>query len=196
MHVHIAPGNDKLGGIPNVSLTPGEACGRGVPCHKRCYAMKFLYRKEVRKAWQENYLLAAQDHRNYFTQIYEYLYKCFVKLQRKPAFFRWHVGGDFLDQNYLDCVVSLAERLPTVKFLAFTKRHDLDYRALPVNLTVVFSMWPGWGTTRKQMPRAWMQDGTETRVPANALHCPGGCTDCGMCWNLKDLGRDVVFHKH
>ena len=33
MHVHIAPGNDKLGGIPNVSLTPGEACGRGVPCH-------------------------------------------------------------------------------------------------------------------------------------------------------------------
>src|ERR1035437_875610 len=34
----------------------------------------------------------------------------------------------------------------------------------------------------------------ETRVPADAIACPGNCESCGMCYELERLGHDVVFH--
>jgi hypothetical protein len=196
MRVHIINGNSKLGSIPNVSLLPIVSCGKGVPCAKDCYAQKFITmkRKHTITAWTENLYLAQKDTPRYFREIEEYLTK---PRPKKPIkFFRWHVAGDFLDQDYLDCVKILACLFPSIKFLAFTKRHDLNYSKLPPNLAVVFSMWPGWGSLKAKMPRAWMDDGTETRVPADAIQCPGGCESCGMCWSLKGLGKDVVFPKH
>ena len=49
---------------------------------------------------------------------------------------------------------------------------------------------------RKCCPEGTMQDGTETRVPEDAIRCPGNCETCGLCYELPRLGRDVVFHKH
>jgi hypothetical protein len=43
---------------------------------------------------------------------------------------------------------------------------------------------------------AWMQDGTETRIPKGAIECHGNCETCGLCYELPRLGVDVVFHKH
>ena len=40
------------------------------------------------------------------------------------------------------------------------------------------------------------EDGSEVRVPKDAIECPGNCESCGMCYELDRLGRDVVFHKH
>jgi hypothetical protein len=85
---------------------------------------------------------------------------------------------------------------PSTIFLAFTKRYDLEYSEIPENLTIIFSMWPGVpDTAPRGFPRAWMQDGTEDRVPDDALESPGICHNCGMCWQLAKIGRDVVFHK-
>ena len=62
---------------------------------------------------------------------------------------------------------------------------------------ILFSAWPGMAFLNPQGHRvAWMQDGTETRVPADAIACPGNCESCGMCYELERLGHDVVFHKH
>jgi hypothetical protein len=201
MKVHITDGNDKLGAIPNISLPPVLSCLKGVPCAKSgCYAKKFFGRPSVKKAWMENYKLATRNRVSYFNQIRQYL------TRKSPRFFRWHVSGDILDQQYLDIVVGIAKSFPKIKFLVFTKRYDLTFPDLPENLSIVFSMWPGWNPLESEstkwiksnllLPRAFMQDGTETRVPASALECPGNCISCGMCWHLKNLGRDVVFHKH
>jgi len=190
--ISIVDGNTKTGAVPAVSTTPIEGCPAGVPCATRdgCYACKFLHRPTVRAAWSDNLDAVRHDRARFFGALRVYLSK------RLPRFFRWHVAGDIADAAYLAEMKALARDFPNTRFLAFTKRHSLNFRGLPANLTVVLSMWPGWGNTREKMPRAWMQDGTETRVPADAVECPGNCESCGMCWNLPRLGRDVVFEKH
>lgn len=190
----ISCGNMKLGHIPNVSLIPGKDCG-DVPCKRECYALKaWRTYPTARKAWQGNSRSAHSNPAAYFTAVRDFL------TRKAPTYFRWHVAGDFLDQAYVDEVVAIAKEFPGVRFLAFTKRHDFDYAGRPSNLAIVFSFWPGWGdleTVRELgLPVAWMQDGTEARVPSNAIECPGHCESCGMCWQLPKLGRDVVFHKH
>jgi hypothetical protein len=190
----ISPGNSKLGRIPNLSLIPGKDCG-DVPCKRDCYALKaWRQYPEVKAAWSHNSHLAHSNREAFFADVESYLAK------RMPRFFRWHVAGDILDQSYLGQMKRLARAYPATKFLAFTKRHDLAFVNLPENLAIVFSMWSGWGDVdharKLGLPIAWMQDGAETRVPANVLECPGNCETCGMCWQLKKIGRDVVFHKH
>ena len=72
-----------------------------------------------------------------------------------------------------------------------------DHETIPTNLVLVFSSWPAMSFSNPHGHRvAWMQDGTETRVPKNAISCPGNCESCGMCYELDRLARDVVFHRH
>lgn len=191
--VKISPGNDKTGRIPAVSLSPILSCAKDVPCRKFCYAKKVTnYSPDAKRAYQSNFNLARKDLASYFDQIDAYL------MRRKPKFFRWHVSGDFLSQTYVNKVFRLAEKHPKTKFLAFTKRYGFDYSTAPANVSIVFSMWTNYGDTTKDMPRAWMLDTKEpdNRIPADAINCPGNCETCGMCWNLKHIGKDVYFHKH
>lgn len=186
----VSKGNQKLGAVPNVSLPPVKACGNCKHCKHDCYALKsYRMYPSVRQSWDNNLSLARQKPTAYFGMVREFLAK------RSPRFFRWHVSGDILHQTYLENMCKIAREFPETAFLAFTKMHMLDYSDLPDNLTIVFSAWPGM-PVGEGMPIAWMQDGTETRVPDNALECPGNCESCGMCFNLKSIGRDVVFHKH
>lgn len=190
----ISEGNLKLGNIPNISLVPCKDCRSDAPCKKDCYARKaFKQYPNVRKAWGINSDQIVNDRDGYFADVRDYI------AQKSPDFFRWHIAGDIPDAGYLLQMCLIARDYPNTKFLAFSKQHELltAFRdKLPPNLTIVASMWPGWGTAPKGYPRAWMQDGTETRVPKSALMCPGTCHNCGACWNLKKLKKDVVFKKH
>lgn len=187
--VHIARGNSKLGEIPNISLTPGLSCAPGIPCVRDCYAQK-AYRMytHVRTAWDENFILARNYPRVFITGIQH-----FLKV-RQPRVFRWHVAGDILDQQYLNLMYDLARRHPRTKFLAFTKRHELDFSNKPKNMVIFKSMWPGFGHVDDNMPRAWMQDGSETRIPRGARVCHGRCDQCFACWSRT--AHDVVLVKH
>lgn len=192
MKVTISKGNAKVGKVPNISLPPIATCPDDAPCKgDGCYALKaWKQYPGTRKAWGENLRAYDKDPAGYFGKLNEFMHK------NKPRFFRFHVAGDIPDQRYLHSMGILAENHRGVKFLCFTKRHALDYSNIPSNLSVVFSMWPNWGDTDKNMPRAWVDDGTETRIPSNALECQGCCDTCGMCWSLRDLGRDIYFQKH
>lgn len=191
--ISISDGNTKLGSIPNISLLPGTDCGNCTLCIKDCYAMKpvRMYPK-TRAAWAKNSNLAKTDRVEYFKAILAWI------TLNQPEFFRWHVGGDILDQDYLEWMHIVARSSPSTKFLCFTKMYHLDFSRLPSNLVVVASMWPGLKSHKniEHLPKAWMQDGTETRVPEDAIPCPGLCEDCGMCWSLPRLGVDVVFKRH
>jgi hypothetical protein len=86
------------------------------------------------------------------------------------------VAGDILDQEYLDRMSYIARFSKMTRFLAFTKRHDLDYSRVPANLRVRFSQWPGVPELKAPgILGAWMQDGTETRIPKGAIKCAGSC---------------------
>jgi len=188
----ISKENSKLGKIANISLPPIVSCKKDVPCKKFCYAMKsYKCYPNVKIAWDHNYDLWKSDSKAYFDGIDEYLYN------KMPMFFRWHVSGDIPNVDYLDNMIKLARDYKGTKFLAFTKQYELfKGKRIPSNLSIVFSAWPAYEMPKQtRFSIAFMQDGTEDRVK-NAIECPGNCENCGMCWNLKDLGKNVVFHKH
>lgn len=187
----VSKGNTKVP-YGNVSLPPIKSCGNCKGCRTKCYALKsYRMYPSVRKSWDENLTLARQKPSEYFNMVRDYLAK-------KPhRFFRWHVSGDILNQRYLGEMFRIALEFPNVRFLAFTKMYHLDYTDKPANITIVFSAWPGQPIENKwNFPVSWVQDGTETRIPDNAMECPGNCGNCGACWELPKLGRDVFFHIH
>jgi hypothetical protein len=196
--VSISKGNRKLGSVMNISMTPGKCCPQGVPClGQGCYALKALRMYPgTRAAWRRNELLAKQHPESYFTQIAAQV------AAAKPRLFRWHVAGDILSSEYVHGMCRIAAANPQTHFLAFSKAFDIvnrfeDCEAIPSNLVIVFSAWPGMTFLNPHGHRvAWMQDGTDTRVPEDAIWCPGNCESCGMCYELERLGHDVVFHKH
>lgn len=185
-----------MGKIPSFSLPPVTSCRKNVPCSSKCYDKKaYQMHPQTRKAWGNNLVMMTGLSRGIvFIEICQYLRK------HKPEFFRWHVSGGILDPEHFHSVVSIGITHPDTKFLLFTKQHDFvnDYKnEIPENLSVVFSAWPGMPLDNpKGFPVAWCQDGTEDRVPADALSCPGMCDSCGMCWSLRDIGKDVVFNLH
>jgi Gene product 88 len=197
-HVTISRGNRKLGAIMNVSTEPIQCCPTGIPCAQGgCYALRSirLY-PDTRKAWANNGRIAKTNPKSYVSQIAR------IVADRQPRYFRWHVAGDILSVNYLHQMCRIAAHNPRTRFLAFTKAFNIvnsyeNARALPRNLVVVFSGWPRMRIDNPHGHRiAWMQDGTEDRVPKNSIACPGGCEECGVCFRLPKLGRDVFFHKH
>jgi hypothetical protein len=201
MKIHVSAGNSKLGAaIPNVSLVPVASCPSGVPCSKDCYAMKsYRMYPSVKSAWTENLELAKSDPIEFWRQASAWL----DSNRKKPAFFRIHVAGDFFSQEYFDACLEFCARHPEIKFLAFTKFHSRAVAAkkagiVPSNLTLILSCWTGLAMPEDTagLNIAYMQDGLETRVPADAIHCPGNCETCGMCWQLPAIGKDVVFNKH
>jgi hypothetical protein len=196
--VSISEGNRKLGGVMNVSTSPRKCCPKDVPCATEgCYALK-AYRlyPGTRKAWNRNARIAKRHPDSYFGQIAARVAKA------KPRLFRYHVAGDILSEDYLRGMCRIADQNPNTHFLAFTKAFDIvnhyeDLESIPGNLVIVFSAWPGMNFQNPHNHRvAWMQDGTETRVPKDAIQCPGNCETCGLCYELSRLGVDVVFHKH
>jgi hypothetical protein len=196
--VTISRGNRKLGAIMNVSIEPVQCCPKGVPCSEGgCYALKSLrLYPQTRRAWAKNARIAKTNPRSYFSQIA-------IRIsERKPRYFRWHVAGDILGLDYLKRMCRIAVHHPRTQFLVFTKAFNIvngyeNTRALPFNLAVIFSAWPGMEIDNPHgHSMAWMQDGTEDRVPEDAIRCPGNCENCGICFRLTKLHRDVVFHKH
>jgi len=191
--VKVSLGNSKLGKIANVSLPPIVACVLAAAklCGKSCYAKKaYVNYPTAKNAWDGNFEVLQNSPAEFFQGIRELLAK------HNPEFFRWWVSGDTRTQEELDEQIAIAREFPTVKFLMFTKNHALNFRKLPENFVVVFSMWPGYGNTRKKMPRAWMDDGTDRRIPDEAFECAGNCERCMVCWHLPTIGVDVVFKKH
>ena len=187
MKVHISPGNRKMGAIPSVSLPPLVTCIDNPPCKRDCYALGVYYRPNVRVCWDDNYerLLSTEDpdqYCDYFSDIHQW-----GKLH-KPEFFRWHVGGDIQDQNYLDWMCAVAGELPDTNFATWTKRFSLDFSKIPANLHIWASMWPGWGVPSKvkHLPRFWLKNDHEDRIPEDAIKCPDNCIQCKICYTVTE----------
>jgi hypothetical protein len=189
----ISDGNIKLGDIPNVSMTPGKSCGNCAHCHHRkgCYALRpYSRHPKTKKAWDYNYASALDNPVLFWSYIGDWI------CERQPDRFRVHVGGDILSQRYLDCMYEAVDENPKTRFLCFTKMFDFDYGGKPNNIQILFSMWPGMPVPdgHAGFRYAWVQDGTEKRIPKTAKKCSGSCVDCDTCFEPGEF--DVWFMLH
>ena len=192
MKIIISDKNSKLGKIPNISLIPVKDCANCDHCMSDCYALKaWKQYPPVRTAWKSNSDAFRKDILWSINEVDEWLLA-----KRKPVkYFRIHVAGDFLTQAHVDAWTGLAVVHEGTKFLAFTKRHDLDFSNAPSNLQIIFSQWPGMPNDAPKGSRSsWVQDGTETRIPDTAIECSGKCDDCFICFELGF--QDVYFDQH
>jgi hypothetical protein len=190
--IYISKGNMKLGKVANISLPPVLTCRKKVPCASQCYAKKsFRLWPNVKNAWAENLATYQAEPKTYFDEIDTWLF------ENKPSHFRWHVGGDCPDVEYLKGVIMTANIWPQIQFMIFTKQWEFLQRVgeIPKNLSVILSMWPKLRNPRKlTFPRAWLS--SDPRKPKYYFKCPGKCDECYKCWELVKLGHDVVFDLH
>lgn len=197
--IHISRGNIKTGAIPSFSLPSGETCSSQAckTCYVQgCYARKIEHlRPNVHQSYEENLMYAKK-----YPELLENYLNLYFSMQNAPGLFRIHVSGDFFSRNYFEMWLRIIASHPNTRFLAFTKREAIikPYLSkLPRNLSLVWSAWPGIPVPKSiggKLTVAWMQDGTENRIPDGAIKCPGKCEECAKCWAMD--GRDVVFNKH
>lgn len=89
-------------------------------------------------------------------------------------------------------MIDVAKEFPNTKFLAYTKRNNIDFGVnLPPNLRIRFSMWEGWENNTSLTTLAWIAD--DPRCPEGVFQCPSDCRTCSYCW---DSAADVKFKKH
>lgn len=199
--VHISYNNSKLGKlIPSVNLPAVVTCRENAPCRNGCYACKgrFCFRN-VKTPIERNLEVWETDPYEFEEEVKNAAFGHY--------FFRWHSSGDIVNEAYFEMMVRVAEALPLVSFLAFTKKFEIvnawmdKHGDLPKNLSIVFSAWGDWiPDNPHNLPMAWVRfKKRETFIPENAETCPGYCGDCvrttACCWHLKK-GQHVVFNEH
>lgn len=206
--MHISTTNSKLGCIPSFNLLPGVTCSPDSCKHclrEGCYAVKNAFRcgynadkNSTLSAWTENTYLAKNDILSLYTSLREY----FMTHRATIKLFRIHSSGDFFDISYANMWYSLAKEFYDIRFLAFTKQWEIvrqvNFYELN-NFSLILSGWTGIEipeSLRSHYQCAWCDDGTESRIPEDAMLCPGSCESCGLCWYLNELKRDTKFIKH
>lgn len=198
MRLKISLGNSKIGATPNLSLTPLASCRDNVPCIKDCYAIQFYKMwPSVRNAWDNNLNLYLRDRFKFFIGLNNWLG------YNLPSRFRFFVGGDFPDQQFVINSIATAVAFPSIQFLVFTKRYEFvsGYRkSIPSNYKVVLSMWPGLDIPddAHEFPTAWLScdDRFKDFHSGSYITCVGNCGDCGYsCWNAISTELPVLFEK-
>lgn len=208
MKLTITTGNHKLGKkVGNLSLPPIVTCIPKAPCgvNGLCYALKaWRQYPNVRTAWSENYELWQTDPREFELQLHQWLERHGLP-NGKFLRFRWHVGGDIPDKEYLLMMRRIAVLHPQVRFRAFTKRYEFFTDAPvvePANLVIGMSRWPGLAFPEELLERysqAWYDHPRYHDVYMDTdvvkRPCPGSCETCHLCWGMK-AGESVVFKHH
>jgi hypothetical protein len=128
----------------------------------------------------------------YFDTISEY---CNVK---GTSHFRWQVGGDIIDREYLIGMIRVAIENLQTRFLAYTKHYEILPRveSIPENLRLVVSAWPGMDLPDhvREYPIAWLSTDQRQATRQREVHqCEGRCDTCLECFD-KDF--DVSFEIH
>lgn len=202
-HVKLSYGNRKTGAlVPSVSMIPIADCGNCSVCMKGCYDIRNVcFQKTVQKARANNSAIYKLAPEKYWSEI--------RKAVRYLRFFRWHVGADIKDLQYLISMCSIARETPTCESLAFTKMYKLvnsyikNIGPLPENLHIIFSDWRGAEMDNPyNLPVSsplW-PDGTKgPHCTDKQFMCPGFCEQCAEawtgCWAAKN-GDTILFEAH
>lgn len=199
LKLSVSNANSKMGNVKSISMPRVITCAPDVPCAKTCYVGHFDWRRTVRDAYENNLNLWLTDPDSFEQQAIAAAYGSF--------YFRWHVSGDIISQDYLAMMCRVARKLPHTHFLAFTKQYGIvngyldAKKKIPKNLHILFSEWPGYNMDNTyNLPVAYVsfKNGI-CDAPADTNECGGHCEDCAYagknCWVLKK-GQSVVLREH
>jgi hypothetical protein len=199
----ISTGNNKIGRCLNISLPPEQTC-KGRACNRDCYARKGQCAGPTAKAaWAKNWEVLQTDWIGYFREIQHRIYRS------RSTRFRWHVGGDIPNSNYLWSMYDTAQEFPEVSFTTYTKSWYTDRHIQAIlekphglrNLRIFLSVWPDVGYKGVPVGFPWPLGlhgtfwVTDSAPNGRALHCPGHCPSCLACWNSKP-GKVIWIKRH
>ena len=202
-HVKFSYDNRKTGAlVPSVSLIPVADCGNCKVCARGCYDIRNVcFQKTVQKSRANNSAIWQKDPYRYISEV--------ASAVQFLRFFRWHIGGDIPNETYFRCMVHIAEDTPGCQFLVFTKMYDLvngwirRNGAIPENLHVIFSDWPGAEFVNPHflpVSSPLWPDGTKgPHCTEHTIMCGGDCSACAEtssgCWGAKK-GDTILFEAH
>lgn len=204
----ISKGNKKIGKVLNVSLMPVLTCGNCKHCQNICYDIKACVQYvNVLDARVRNTVLAK-----YFRDVYFFEIRLACMRRRKNKYFRWHVAGDILDDDYFCKMVEIARDFPEFVFWTYTKMYHIvnewcdrnGKENLPSNLSIMFSEW-----------KIQKEDGTYEVVPFDNRYgfpvfavrfkgeekpdmhrCPGNCDICKETRHGCPFGENSYADEH
>lgn len=185
--------------VPSISLRPILDCGNCSSCSRSCYDFRndFIYDSQYRSR-AKNFVVWTKNPRLYFDEI-----STFCKRQ---VSFRWHIGGDIVNDEYLKGMIRVAKENKHCRFLCFTKMFSLcnEYfskHRKPRNLQIIYSGWVGQDMDNPHnFPTAHpIFPSGETSAMDGAKLCTGNCSECLIsrkgCWSLKK-GEQITFIAH
>ena len=198
--VSISGKNSKMGEVASVSTLPYLTCParcKGT-CAGECYAAKIAnLRKSVLISYSRNTALAILKPDLYWQGIR------YAMAGRR--FFRFHVSGDIMNEQYFAEMVESCRQNPHCQVLAFTKRFEIvnawisENGSLPENMHLLFS---GWDNMRPVNPYHLPETtvyGKDEEPAEEWLLCGGCCHECGCrgtgCWKAQ-TGETIAFRKH
>jgi hypothetical protein len=164
------------------------------------FGTMYLYRN-CRQAWDRNLRIYKEAPIDYFLQVKDFL-KTMEGKPEEERYFRWHVGGDVPDVNYLDMMLIVCHLTPWAKHTLYTKRYEwfINFaNAIPSNLNVCISGWPGVDIPQEALDKFqtfWLYDpkAPDPRIPHGTMECPGSCPECRACWESSIPNILVVLH--
>lgn len=183
LNVSISKGNIKVGNVPNVSLPADKTCRHCRYCMLACYDKKAcLQYPNVMDARAKNYSIMKRSLDKYFSDV-----EMFQRAM-KEAFFRFHVGGDIPNIEYLDRMVKVTHKVKKRNW-TYTKEHETvnEYIAehggdwkkifLPY-LVPMFSQWDDNPIENPYNLPVFLCIPKGKEPPKNMYHCPGNCQIC------------------
>ncbi len=246
MHVGIQKGgNVKTGAEWLLNTLPGEnpitiagdpitnmrgscvGCCDG--CEGFCYAIKGArtHHNAVMPSTIKNLLIYRRDPKRFEDEIDSELTAWeSAKRASGDRVFRWHASGEIEDYPYLEMMMRIAERHPTVRFYGYTKRFGYVERYLkehgdfPANFVMNLSVWEdnlersGFDMSLiGKVQRFEWRDEMSVADYGKAIHCRSvvhdkegerkghldhsmNCRKCGLCWRGLCKGRTIVVYNH
>ncbi len=198
--VVISRSNSKMGAVASVSLLPFLTCPDRCKesCGEKCYAAKLAnLRATVLKSYAVNTVLATKKPDVYWQAVDDACWQV--------RYFRFHVGGDIPNEDYLLHMIECARRHPETQMLAFTKRYELinhyiaAHGMLPTNLHILFS---GWTNLTPDNPYRIAETNVIPHGGSPKEHwtlCGGNCFNCAKagagCWTATS-GDVIAFPMH
>lgn len=120
MEVYISKGNQKMGDIPNISLSLDSCSDIETETCDHCYIKHNYYTKFSYHFWYQNFMFYNFDKDGFFES-----FKTKLNLL-KPKLFRFFVSGDFPDSYFIQKTIDLVKNFNDTKFFVYTRSWQRD----------------------------------------------------------------------
>lgn len=203
-----------VGGLSTPSKMPGFAYGipakdcrvgsflrrvKGSTCSK-CYALKGTYSFSVVKIAQQRRLDILRSNLQKWTD--DMVTVLVFKYRNRTGddrVFRWHDSGDIQSLEHLRAIVTIARRIPDIRFwlptreLAMVRKYLVTHPSgFPANLAVRVSAGMIGETAGVATLSSTVNAGVGYACPA--YRQGGECRDCRACWNSGVKNVDYPLH--